>query len=191
MVGVVGLELDGALEVLHRLVVIADAEIGPAERVDDVAVVRPLLDGAADHVHAFVEIDALVDPGIAEVIEHQRLVRKQLERLLQIGFGLRPLLRALVADAAEIEHHPVRLLRHRQVGDGLAVDVGAFGELLAAAQDVAERHDRFGVLRMFGDQMLRAASWPRRCDRANRDRRRPGFRRCAAAATTAGSGRRS
>ena len=89
---IVGLELDGAVEFLHRLVVIADAEIGPAQRVDDVAVVRPLLDGATDHVHALVEIDALVDPGIAEVIEHERLVGIELQRLLQIGLGLRPLL---------------------------------------------------------------------------------------------------
>ena len=74
MVGVFGLELDGAFEILDRLVVIADAEIGPAQRVDDVAVVRPLLDGAADHVHALVEMDALIDPGIAEIVEHQRLV---------------------------------------------------------------------------------------------------------------------
>ena len=124
------LELDGALELLDRFLVIAGAEIGPAERVDDVAVIRPLLDGASDHVHALVEVHALVDPGIAEIIEHLRLLGKQLERLLQIGFGLRPLMRALVADAAEVEDHPVRLLRIRHRGDGLAVDVGAFGELL-------------------------------------------------------------
>ena len=43
---ILGLELDRALEMLHRLVVIADAVIGPAERIDDVAVVRPLLDRA-------------------------------------------------------------------------------------------------------------------------------------------------
>ena len=65
---IVGLELDRALQVLHRLVVVAEPEIGPAERVDDVAVVRPLLDGAADHPHAVVEIDALVDPRIAEIV---------------------------------------------------------------------------------------------------------------------------
>ena len=71
---VVGLQFDGALEVLHRFVIIAEPVIGPAERVDDVAVVGPLLDGALDHVHALVEMDALVDPGIAEIVEHLRLV---------------------------------------------------------------------------------------------------------------------
>ena len=53
---IVGLELDRALQALHRLVVIAQAIMCPAERVDDVTVVGPLLDGAADHPHAFVEI---------------------------------------------------------------------------------------------------------------------------------------
>ena len=67
--------------------IVAGAVIGPAERVDDVAVVRPLLDGAADHLHAFVEIDALIDPGIAEIVQHMRLVGEQLQRLLQVGLG--------------------------------------------------------------------------------------------------------
>ena len=71
---ILGLELDGALEVLHRLLVIADPVIGPAERVDDVAVVGALLDRALDHAHALVEVDALVDPGIAEIVQHVRLV---------------------------------------------------------------------------------------------------------------------
>ncbi len=52
----------------------------PAERVDDVAVVRALLDGAADHLHALVEIDALIDPRIAEIVQHMRLIEEQLER---------------------------------------------------------------------------------------------------------------
>ena len=53
--------------------------------------------------HAFVEMDALVDPGIAEIVQHVWLVGIELQRLLAIGFGLGPLLGALVADAAEIE----------------------------------------------------------------------------------------
>ena len=40
---ILGLELDRAFKLLDRLFVIADAEIGPAQRVDDVAVVRALL----------------------------------------------------------------------------------------------------------------------------------------------------
>ncbi len=128
--------------------------IGPAERVDDVAVVRPLLHGALDHVHALVQVHALVDPGIAEIIEHVRLIGEQLERLLEIGLRLRPLLRALVADAAEIEDHPVRLFRLRDGGDALGIDVGAFGELLVPAQNIAERHDRFEIVRVLLDQRV-------------------------------------
>ena len=59
---ILGLQLHGALEVLHRLVVVVNAVIGPAEGIHDIAVIRPLLDGATDHLHALVQIHALVDP---------------------------------------------------------------------------------------------------------------------------------
>jgi len=59
---ILGLQLDGPLELLHRLIVVVDAEVGPAERIHDVAVIRPLLDRAADHLHAVVQVHALIDP---------------------------------------------------------------------------------------------------------------------------------
>ena len=73
---------------------------------------------------------------------------------LEVGLGLPPLLGALVADAAEIEDQPVRLLRLGDGGDALAVDLRALVERLAPAQDVAERHDRVDVGRIVGDQLL-------------------------------------
>ena len=63
-------------------------------------------------------------------------------------------MRALVANAAEVEHDPVRLIGLGDGVDGLAVGVGAFGEFLAAALDIAEREDRLGVLRMLGDDVI-------------------------------------
>src|SRR5262245_41158604 len=108
--GILGFELDGALELLDRLLHVAKPVVGPTQGVDDIAIIRALLDRALDHAHTLVEIDALVDPRIAEVIEDVRLVRKELQRLLEIGLGLRPLLGALEADASEIVDHPVRLL---------------------------------------------------------------------------------
>src|SRR5262249_57444459 len=65
--GILGLEFDRALELLDRLLHVAEPVIGPAEGVDDVTVVGALLDRALDHAHALVEIDALVDPRIAEI----------------------------------------------------------------------------------------------------------------------------
>ena len=85
---IVGLEFDRALQIFHRVVVIAEPEIGPAERIDDVAVVRPLLDGAADHPHALVEIDALVDPRIAEIVQHVRLIGIELSACLKSASAL-------------------------------------------------------------------------------------------------------
>ena len=38
--GVFRLQVDGALEVLDRLIVIADAVVSPAERIDDIAVMN-------------------------------------------------------------------------------------------------------------------------------------------------------
>src|SRR5207244_1625539 len=45
---VLGLELDRVLEVLYRLVKLADPIIRPAERIHDVAIIGTLLDGALD-----------------------------------------------------------------------------------------------------------------------------------------------
>src|SRR5687768_16833664 len=46
---IVSLQGDGALQLRYRLVVAAEAVIGPAETVDDVAVVGAKLDRLADH----------------------------------------------------------------------------------------------------------------------------------------------
>ncbi len=83
-----------------------------------------------------------------------RLVGIELQRLLEVSLGLRPLLRTLEADAAEVVDHPVRLLGLVDRVDALAVDIRAFGELLAPAQDVAERHDCLDIARIGSDQLL-------------------------------------
>ena len=99
-------------------------------------------------------MDALIDPGIAEIIEHERLIRIEAEPLFHVGFRRRPLMRALVANAAKVEHDPVRLLRIRHVVDRLAVGLRAVGKILARALDIAELDDCFGILGVFGDDTL-------------------------------------
>src|SRR5262249_10626308 len=123
---ILGLELNRPIERLDGLIEVADPVERPAERIDDIAVVGPLLDRAPDHAHALFEIDALVDPGIAEIVEHVRLVGKELERHLVIGLGPRPLLGALEADAAEIIDYPVRLFGLPDGVDALAMAVRGF-----------------------------------------------------------------
>src|SRR5262245_49465186 len=85
-----------------------------------------------------------------------RLIGNELERRLEIGLRLRPLLGALEADAAEIIDHPVRLLGLSDGVDALGIDVRTFRELLASAQHVAERHDRLEVARIGCDQLFEA-----------------------------------
>ena len=51
-----------------------------------------LLNRALDHAHSIVEMHALINPRITEVVEDVRLIGKQFESLLEIGFRLRPLL---------------------------------------------------------------------------------------------------
>ena len=48
---IVGLELDGPLQLLHRLIEILLAVIGPPQAVDEIAVIRAKLHCAADQVH--------------------------------------------------------------------------------------------------------------------------------------------
>ena len=60
--GIAGLELDGALQQLHRFVVMAELVMRPGERIDDIAVLRLQFDGAAQHLEGFVEVKALIDP---------------------------------------------------------------------------------------------------------------------------------
>src|SRR5262249_62137554 len=146
---------DRAVKLLGRLFVISKPEMRPAERIDDVAIVGTLLDRLLDHPHPLVEVDALIDPGIPEIVQNVRLVRIKLERLLEIGLGLVPLLGALVADAAEVEYGPVRALRRRNLLDRAAVGIGAIGILLALALDTTERQDRLQIVGARRDQLLK------------------------------------
>src|SRR5260370_10079696 len=79
---ILGLEFDGALQLLDRLLHVAEPIIGPAEGADDVTVVGALLDRALYHAHALVELDALADPVIADIVEHVRLVGEEIDGLL-------------------------------------------------------------------------------------------------------------
>jgi len=45
------------------------------------AVVRTKVDGGLDHVERLVEVHPLVDPGVAQVVQHLGLVGVDLQRL--------------------------------------------------------------------------------------------------------------
>src|SRR6202020_3066643 len=77
-----------------------------------------------------------------------------------VGFGLAPLLGALLADPAIVVINRVGLVFAglvvglRQGIDALRVGHDAIGEFLAAALDIAERHDGFEVLGILGRDAL-------------------------------------
>ena len=138
--GIGGFEVDRPLELLHRLVVAAKLVIGPAKTVDDIAIRRMQLDRFVQHGEGFVEISFLIDPAIAEIIQNKGLVRVDHQRMLEIGLGLRPLLVALVGDAAEIIERPIGLLGF--LVDRLRVGLDRIGILLMGALQITERGER-------------------------------------------------
>ncbi len=67
---VVGFELDRMLEIIDRRLIIAEPVIGPAQAVNDKAVIRALLDRSIDQRQRLFQLLATVDPRIAEIIEN-------------------------------------------------------------------------------------------------------------------------
>ncbi len=152
-----GAQLDRALQLAQRLRIAAEAVIGPAQRIDDVAVARAEFDGTAQHLQRLVELEMLIDQRITEIVQHQRALAPQrlgqeFERLAQIGLGLRPALDALAGDAAEVEQVPVGAAGRGELGDRLVVGGGGLLEHLARTIDIAERRERIDVVRPLGDQ---------------------------------------
>src|SRR3546814_13519070 len=80
-------DLNGALELHHRLVEAAEAVVDPAETIDDVAVARTQLHRAHQHGLRLVEVLLLLDPGIGAVGHHIGLLRLQAERMLEVPIG--------------------------------------------------------------------------------------------------------
>ena len=79
----------------------------------------PQLDRAVQHRLRAVEVLALVDPAVAEIVEDERLLRLELERLQEVGLGRGPALGPLERDAAGVEQAPVPTLDLGQPLDGL------------------------------------------------------------------------
>ena len=139
---ILGIELDRTLQRPHRIRDLALAQHHPAQAVDDRAVVRAVLHRLVDHRARLRQVLAHVGPGVAEIVQHERLIRGERQRVLEVGLGLVPLVRALVADAAIVEHQPVARPGRLDPADGAIVGGDRFGEALLAAQHVALAHRR-------------------------------------------------
>jgi hypothetical protein len=121
---VVGHQPDRALEFAHRVLVALQPVIGPAERIHDVAVGGPEFDRALDEVEPLLEVHVHVDPGIAEIVQHLRVVGIELQRLLEVRLGALPFLQPLMGDAALVEDVPVLGLRFVDARHGALVEFG-------------------------------------------------------------------
>ena len=151
-------ELDGPLEMLDGLLEVAKPVMGPAQAVDDIAVVTLLAHGLLDQRHTLLEIAALIDPGVAEVVQHQRLFRASCIALRRSVSAGRPFLQPLVAGAARVKIGPMLLLGLADQRDGPRVVVDGFRIPLVAAHDGAERIERANVVGILACRPRRAAS---------------------------------
>ena len=102
-------------------------------------------------------MQALVDPAVAEIVQHVRLLGRELERLLHVGLGLGPLLEALEHDAAAEEHRPVALLDVAQPLDRGVVGLHGLGIAFLAAQQIGERERGVDAVGLLGDQRAQPA----------------------------------
>ena len=152
--GIVALLLARPLQPLDRLVVLAEPVIGPAHRIGDGAVIGPQLGGALQHLHAGIEIEALVDPAIAEIVQHVGLLGRELERLLHVGFGPRPLLGALQHDAAAEIDRPVALLDLLDALQCGVVGGDGIGVAFLVAQQLGQGQGGVDPVRLLGHQDL-------------------------------------
>src|SRR5580704_16046974 len=90
---------------------------------------------------------SLLDPGITEIVEHERLVRLQLERTQEVSFGARPLSRPLKRDPPTVEQAPIATLGRLEPRDGAVISGDRIGEPVAATQDIAELDQRLRRIR--------------------------------------------
>ena len=97
----------GAFHRIKRFGIAPQGEQRPGKAVDDIAAVRLGRDRALDHAKGLVQLLATFHKAVAKVIQHQRLIRVQFQRLAEIGIGLFPALLAFVRDAAAVEDNPM------------------------------------------------------------------------------------
>ena len=130
--------------------------MGPAQAVDDVAVVGPEPHRLLDHAERALEVAPLLHPGIAEVVEHHRLVGTELQRLEEVGLGAVPLVGALQHHAARVVERPVALARVLDALERGVVGVDRLGKALLVTQQVAERDQRVAAPGLLGGHVAQA-----------------------------------
>uniref|UniRef100_A0A0N4ZZV5 Transposase n=1 Tax=Parastrongyloides trichosuri TaxID=131310 RepID=A0A0N4ZZV5_PARTI len=113
--GVGGLLGHGLFQVIDRLVELAAMILGPAQRVLDIAVRRIGGERPRDHLGPLLDPHAAVDPEVAKVVEHGRIVGLLLQRSPQLGLGLRLAVQRLIGGAAQ-EVHLETLIRDVEQG---------------------------------------------------------------------------
>ena len=144
--GIVGTQFNGTLQPTGRFLEVAHPIMRPAETVDDVAVFRLELDGFFDQLQPGFQVFVLVHPGVTEVVQHRRLIGTELQCRLQIGFGCRPFVHALIGRAARIIIIPVPRVRFLDDGDGAGVIADRFVPAFLAPHDRPKRVERLQVI---------------------------------------------
>ncbi len=99
--GVGRLLVDSALQIDHRRLILPLTELGPAERVLDIAVLGISGVGAGDHGGALLDPRARIDPQIAEVVQQGRIVGLHLQGGPQLGLRLGVPVQRFIGGAAQ------------------------------------------------------------------------------------------
>ena len=107
-------------------------------------------------------LQALVDPAVAEIVQHVGLLGRELERLLHVGLGLRPVLGALEHDAAAEKDRPVPLVDGAEPRDRGVVGGDGVGVAFLAAQQVGQGQRRVDALGLLGHQRAQPGRPPGR-----------------------------
>src|SRR6516165_7909122 len=127
----------------------------PPQAVDDVTVLGPQLYRFLDHLQTALQILALVDPGISEIVEHQRLFGLEFEGMQEVSLRQLPLTGAFERDTATVVQRPA--LRHAsrlEAPDRLVIGFDRFAKALLTAQQIAELHLGASPRRRFRRHLL-------------------------------------
>ena len=133
----------------YRVLIAAEAEIGPADAVGDKSVHRPQRARLFQHGNRLVKVLALLHPAIAEIIQHIGAVRIDFQCRLEIALRILPPVRPLQRNATSIVQAGQAPVTCRQSRNRPVVSLRRLLVLIGAAEKIAKRRPDVQFLRLY------------------------------------------